>query len=100
MNTVKLFLGLAFLSLLLPGCTRTVYSERVHYVTMNEAWLKDCPIASPPDMVEYSNANDKTRSLMWAKVYVSQLETQAKCWTNSQSARERNESFRKLNNAK
>ncbi|MNG09562.1 hypothetical protein D3C85_239520 [compost metagenome] len=88
-----------WLAIALFGCTRTetVYETQDHYVTMEDDWLKDCVIVSPPEVAAYQAAPEGVRNAMWSKVYVRQVLENDVCNKGKAKARAYNQTAREKN---
>jgi hypothetical protein len=60
------------LLILLSGCAKTVYVNKVEYLYPEDSWLVTTPYATPPDRVEFEKAVIEMRVQMFGKAYIEQ----------------------------
>ncbi len=87
------------LTLLSTGCqnSNTVYVPQTSYVVMDDDWLKDCVIVTPPDKDAYRGALEGVKNALWSKTYMKQLMEVDICNKNKAKAREFNAKARAKN---
>lgn len=90
---------LLILLLITAGCqtTKTVYVPQTSYIVMDDDWLKDCGIVPPPDQVIYMTSSEGVKTVLWSKVYASQIMELDICNKNKAKARAFNKTAREKN---
>lgn len=78
---------------LMAGCAAepvVVTKTTTQYAVMEDSWIADCPIVSPPAFVPYAAADLQHRLDMWTKTYAEQVKETVDCNARLVGARQYN----------
>jgi hypothetical protein len=67
------------LLIVLSGCTKTVYVNKVEYLYPEDSWVKPVPYVKPPDRVEFEKAVIEKRMAMFGEAYIGQTANLHRC---------------------
>lgn len=79
---------------LLVGCATepsVVTKTTTQYAVLDERWIADCPITSPPDPIVYNTANLQHRLDMWSVAYANLVQSVVNCNVRLVGARSYND---------